>query len=313
MIPQPLPFSSSRAQADSDPFSQPVSKYRITIDSDCDNCGLCITPAPMASIRRRPRPRIADEHLCLGPACQKNYFFCVARCPREAISLRPNPSFEILGDKRWTAELLASTWHMAETGDIPHTDLNYKTGDSGGGFDKLRLVFPAANAGDCPEEDLPRSTSTAPATIGPQITIPSPLFRGHVLRLGQYRFHALPGPGGEGLGNLLLHRGGGISGGAETLRRPYHHPGGHRALRGAGRDHPAGSDRGIQICPGRQTGLGRPSSRRQGHPGGGPHERGGGREAPFFSFSLSQRLLRGGPQETRGLDQRDQSPRPWCP
>ena len=43
---------------------------------------------------------------------------------------------EALGDARWTDELIASTWYMAETGECPD-HLNYKTGKSGGGFDKL--------------------------------------------------------------------------------------------------------------------------------------------------------------------------------
>ena len=43
---------------------------------------------------------------------------------------------EALGDARWTDELIASTWYMAETGECPE-HLNYKTGKSGGGFDKL--------------------------------------------------------------------------------------------------------------------------------------------------------------------------------
>ena len=43
---------------------------------------------------------------------------------------------EALGDARWTDELIASAWYMAETGECPD-HLNYKTGRSGGGFDKL--------------------------------------------------------------------------------------------------------------------------------------------------------------------------------
>jgi len=43
---------------------------------------------------------------------------------------------EALGDARWTDELIASTWYMAETGECPE-HLNYKTGKSGGGFDRL--------------------------------------------------------------------------------------------------------------------------------------------------------------------------------
>ena len=51
--------------------------------------------------------------------------------------------FEIppaLGDARWTDELILSTWHMAATGKVPE-NLNYKTGDSNGGFDKLEFKY----------------------------------------------------------------------------------------------------------------------------------------------------------------------------
>jgi glutamate synthase domain-containing protein 2 len=41
-----------------------------------------------------------------------------------------------LGDARWTDELILSTWHMAATGKVPD-NLNYKTGLSNGGFDRL--------------------------------------------------------------------------------------------------------------------------------------------------------------------------------
>ncbi|HIE64071.1 MAG TPA: FMN-binding glutamate synthase family protein [Candidatus Poseidoniales archaeon] len=47
---------------------------------------------------------------------------------------------EALGDARWTDELILSTWHMAETGKIPEK-LNFKTGNSDGGFDRLKFQF----------------------------------------------------------------------------------------------------------------------------------------------------------------------------
>jgi glutamate synthase domain-containing protein 2 len=47
-----------------------------------------------------------------------------------------------LGDKRWSPELLMSAWLMAETGRLPKHDLEYRIGESGGGFDKMRLRFP---------------------------------------------------------------------------------------------------------------------------------------------------------------------------
>jgi glutamate synthase domain-containing protein 2 len=47
---------------------------------------------------------------------------------------------EALGDARWTDELILSTWYMAETGETPE-GLNYKTGKSDGGFDRLDFKY----------------------------------------------------------------------------------------------------------------------------------------------------------------------------
>jgi glutamate synthase domain-containing protein 2 len=103
----------------------------------------------------------------------------VNRCPEKSIYLNLNPSFEILGDMRWPAELLASTWHMAETGQIPHQGLNYKTGDSGGGFDKLRFIFPKGNGPDIRDEEI--STAIELNHSGdsrPSVVIPVPFYLG---------------------------------------------------------------------------------------------------------------------------------------
>jgi glutamate synthase domain-containing protein 2 len=42
-----------------------------------------------------------------------------------------------LGDARWTDHLILSTWHMADTGETPTNGLEYRTGRSEGGFDRL--------------------------------------------------------------------------------------------------------------------------------------------------------------------------------
>jgi len=47
-----------------------------------------------------------------------------------------------LGDFRWTADLVLATWMQAETGSPPVNGLEYRTGDSGGGFDLLDFRFP---------------------------------------------------------------------------------------------------------------------------------------------------------------------------
>ena len=58
--------------------------------------------------------------------------------------VRPNPLLNTLGDFRWPADLILDTWEMARTGSPPAADeLRYNLGLSGGGFDRMRLRFPA--------------------------------------------------------------------------------------------------------------------------------------------------------------------------
>ena len=87
---------------------------------------------------KRGRVFVENAYRCVGPDCPDP---CHNACPVEALSLKKNPGFDILGDFRWPADLLASTWHMAEFGTVPSAGLEYKIGASGGGFDKLRLIF----------------------------------------------------------------------------------------------------------------------------------------------------------------------------
>jgi glutamate synthase domain-containing protein 2 len=47
-----------------------------------------------------------------------------------------------IGDPRWTSDLILSTWHMASTGHVPGHGIEYRHGESGGGFDRLRFAFP---------------------------------------------------------------------------------------------------------------------------------------------------------------------------
>ena len=44
---------------------------------------------------------------------------------------------EGLGNRRWTGELILATYEQALSGDLPQNGLEYKTGNSGGGFDVL--------------------------------------------------------------------------------------------------------------------------------------------------------------------------------
>jgi glutamate synthase domain-containing protein 2 len=89
------------------------------------------------------------------------------------------PSLELgkppaLGDFRWSDDLILSTWSQAETGRLPSNGLEYRTGNSGGGFDRLDFKFvPEAQWGaDAAAIDLsiPLNRKSTDAKI--QIPIP---------------------------------------------------------------------------------------------------------------------------------------------
>lgn len=161
-------------------FRNAFGKYRVSINKDCNNCGLCIELCPYSVFTKGQKwPKASSDHFCLGFPCNKNDFYCVNKCPQKAISLTVNPSFDVLGDKRWSGDLLASIWHMADTGWIPHQGLNYKTGDSGGGFDKIRFIFPKNKSEEVPDDEI--STAIELNHSGdtrPKVTIPVPFYLG---------------------------------------------------------------------------------------------------------------------------------------
>jgi len=100
-------------------------------------------------------------------------------CPRGALTLDRDPAFDTIGDCRWTADLLASTWIMAETGHPPESHLESELGASGGGFDRLRFRFPSSPPPDLRREDI--STELALNRRGdgrPEIKIDVPWYGG---------------------------------------------------------------------------------------------------------------------------------------
>jgi glutamate synthase domain-containing protein 2/ferredoxin len=128
-------------------YRNELGKYRVHRDTTCVACGHCVEICPH-EVHTRPRgygPIVRPfDYRCVGPDCQGPDRSCVAACPQHALSVEEDPAFATLGDRRWTPDLLAATWEMAETGRPPRSSLESETGASGGGFDKLRFLFPAA-------------------------------------------------------------------------------------------------------------------------------------------------------------------------
>jgi len=126
-------------------FRNTIGKYIVRRNARCVSCGLCAQLCPYGVHPRYEnftRPLRPLSHKCIGFACRENEFYCVDRCPEGALSVTLNPILETLGDYRWTDEMIIAHWAMAETGDVPHVDLEYTLGNSGGGFDKIRFRHP---------------------------------------------------------------------------------------------------------------------------------------------------------------------------
>jgi glutamate synthase domain-containing protein 2 len=163
-------------------YRNEIGKFSIRRDSTCINCGRCVELCPQG-VHCRPegyrqviRPL---DYRCIGPDCAKTGHYCVDACPQRALSLAENPVFETLGDHRWTPDLLVSNWQMAETGRPPAAHLESETGDSGGGFDRLRFRFPAHGPAELRREDI--STTLVLNRRGdtrPKITVDVPWYGG---------------------------------------------------------------------------------------------------------------------------------------
>jgi glutamate synthase domain-containing protein 2 len=138
---QPLPQTREARSR----FRNTIGKFTIKRSSACISCGLCAELCPYGvhpryeNYSQSMRP---VEHKCIGFKCKQNDFYCIDRCPQQALTLRANPVLETLGDYRWPAEMLLAHWEMAETGNLPVVDLEYNLGYSSGGFDKLRFKSP---------------------------------------------------------------------------------------------------------------------------------------------------------------------------
>lgn len=170
----------------------PVARHRVTINDACIRCGLCVEACPNGVFRypdglnKLPQP---NSHGCAGPDCEQDNRLqstdirppCARVCPVDAIEITHNPSFEVLGDKRWTNDLLTATWYEAENGHVPD-DVEYRVGGSGGGFDAMHFVFEAENHKSKIENresnDIDLSLQLNRRGTGKQIILPFPWYGG---------------------------------------------------------------------------------------------------------------------------------------
>ncbi|OLS28097.1 MAG: Glutamate synthase [NADPH] large chain precursor [Candidatus Heimdallarchaeota archaeon LC_3] len=82
-----------------------------------------------------------------------------------------------LGNKRWTDELILSTWQQASSGKPPTSGLEYKIGKSNGGFDRLHFKSNSVSQLK-PDEDIDLVLPLNGRSEGPKINISLPIYGG---------------------------------------------------------------------------------------------------------------------------------------
>ena len=140
-------------------YRNEIAKYIIRRSDDCILCGKCAQVCPQGVHILKPGYKYfaaPQQQVCIGPSCQNTDHYCVDLCPQNALRMVENPMLKVLGDYRWTADMILATWKMAETGELPSPEYGYEyqCGNSGGGFDRLRFKFPDKPPVEVKEEEL---------------------------------------------------------------------------------------------------------------------------------------------------------------
>ena len=194
--PYPQESISREVVAAPDRYRNTLGKYTIHRSAACVACGRCATLCP-EGVHSKPdgytfalRPQ---DHRCVGPACAKTDHYCVDRCPQHALTLRRNPTADCMGDPRWTEDLILSTWYMAEHGRPPEGGLEYRTGDTGGGFDRIGINFPEKPARQIAPESIDVGLDLNHRNDGrPQVHIDLPIYGGG-MSFGSVSIHTILG------------------------------------------------------------------------------------------------------------------------
>ncbi len=125
-------------------FRNALGRHRVTRTTACISCGKCTEICEHGVHRRAGARMLAPaSHLCRGADhCRSRGRLCVEACPRGALRVGPDPAWDTFGDPRWTPDLILATWEQATTGRPPANGLEYRTGRSGGGFDRMDILLP---------------------------------------------------------------------------------------------------------------------------------------------------------------------------
>ena len=164
-----------------DRFRNSLGKYQLYRSEDCAKCGTCVVTCSRG-VNVRPEGYVdfvrGLDWRCTAEKCKAEGTFCVDKCPQKALRIEETPIYKSIGDYRWTADLIMSAWHMAETGTVPDGELNYQTGNSDGGFDRMEFVFPEGGARTDPDEITTAIPLNRSGDNRPELTIDIPVYGG---------------------------------------------------------------------------------------------------------------------------------------
>lgn len=112
-----------------------LAPYRIVRSDRCINCGTCIEACIYdCHCRAEEDPRkMADPK----DGCCRDCFACIMRCPREALSMRPNEEYLAIGDRTYTPDRIRSILEQAEQGKIPVSGAGYRGYFGGDYYDNI--------------------------------------------------------------------------------------------------------------------------------------------------------------------------------
>ncbi|MBF0104659.1 MAG: alpha-hydroxy-acid oxidizing protein [Deltaproteobacteria bacterium] len=123
-------------------FRNRINRFRVVRLSSCIKCGRCAEICTAGVFKRAGDFLVKPaSQFCVGAeVCSASGSCCLEACPVSALRMGRDPVSEVIGDRRWTPDLLMSTWEQAHTGRPPREGLEFKTGASDGGFDRIAII-----------------------------------------------------------------------------------------------------------------------------------------------------------------------------
>ena len=75
-------------------YRNEIAKYIVHRNLNCKRCGKCVEVCLYGVHVLKPGYKYFAEpnnHLCIGPSCEKSGRFCIATCPQKALEVKENP------------------------------------------------------------------------------------------------------------------------------------------------------------------------------------------------------------------------------